>query len=793
MKLLVLDASLESLIAVSAAELYSQDVFALLVSSENRNIEWSSKVEPEEAAANQHIKQTKITVELLEARDAPTVNLFREQLEANGKKLSDSQLEGAISSVLCAASNTTVRPLLLDLDSPECYDFPIFGCNALLKHYVDKLTIYGLNTVVPEKCRTGGCKFDWLSWSSRFRTCCKRFDADAVKSLLDVLEDYLTFYVKISDLPISIGSVVMAMSVTWYTRRIAFMQLNMDALASLKVHMSHVFSAAETNNNLAGLVKYRKLLDKEIDGREPHEQKTKLGQVLKELVGQKFYSTTALAYTNGNPHIGHTYEMVATDVTTRFFGVLGMKTTLMAGTDEHGLKVATTAEKSGMLPIELADYYSSKFRENNKSLQVYPDVFVRTTEEWHKKSLQKLWMKMYEHGDIYLGEYSGWYNVREEAFLTETEAAATDYKDPLSGKPYTLMKEPSYFFRMSRYHKAITDRIANDPDFVQPESARRELLSRLKQPLEDLSVSRCGFSWGIPVPHDPAHVMYVWCDAMTGYLTGAGFGYYEKQEDMKIWPPNMMVVGKDIAWFHAVVFATMLLSARVELPKVIYAHGFITASDGRKMSKSLGNVVHTKPLLDTFGADSLRYYMTRDSVFGADVRFDVEAMADMHNADLTDTIGNLVHRITTLCVKFCDGCIPAVADKAAPRPFDMVEVTTKTMNYLKKFALQDAIVTVMEAYRDTNKYLTDREPWAANAVETRKDTIRNVLEAVYFLTHLMQAVTPAATAMVFKKLGTPPRHHIGLLSEEYDNLTEGTAVSVGAVLFHKVGNPKKLL
>eukprot|EP00371_Babesia_bovis_P000202 XP_001608849.1 methionyl-tRNA synthetase [Babesia bovis T2Bo] len=517
-----------------------------------------------------------------------------------------------------------------------------------------------------------------------------------------------------------------------------------------------------------------------------------LSDVSRDLIGKKYYITTALSYTNGPPHIGHTYEIVTSDIISRFFKVFGMVPILLSGTDEHGLKVATTAESYGMFPIELADYYSAKFHDNNTDLLTATHIFVRTTEPRHYKSAQKIWRILRDRGDIYLGEYSGWYNVREETFLTEVEAAATDYKDPLSGKPYTLMKESSYFFRMSKYQDMLIEKLSSDPAYLQPDSARAEILSRLKKPLEDLSVSRCNFKWGIPVPDDPSHVMYVWSDALTGYLSGIGFGDFDDISQLKLWPPDLQVIGKDIIWFFAVIWTSILMSLEVPLPKTIFAHGFITAADGRKMSKSLGNVVNTKELLDKYGVDTLRYYMIRDSVFGSDVKFDLSSLADLHNSDLTDTIGNLLHRITTLCVKFSNGCIPPLASKSAPRPFCMVDVARRTLSHLQRFALQDALVTVIEAYRDTNKYLTDREPWAKGSVDTRLDTIRNVLEAIYFLNHLMEPVIPLASSVVFKKLGTEKRDHIGFLSSDYDNLTEGTKVVVGDILFQKVETSAKI-
>lgn len=791
MKVLVLDASLDSLITLSAAQHFSDFVFTLLLSSESRHIDWSSAFSAEVTYAYRCIKDIPLTVDLLKSRDASAYGCFKEAFSANSPKDSTLTVDDALTSLLRVLDDVPVRPLLLDLESTAYAALPIFGCNTVLEHYVSH---YG-SSLVEKTCSrdstTISANFNLIFWASQLRPLCRRFDTDSVKELLLSLEDHLssTKYISGSNLPIE--AVVVTFSLLWYINRLKFLGLDLDMFPLIKRFVSSVLTSVGTSKVHWCLRRYHEFHEEAANAVPPTNQTGALYNVCKDLIGKKFYATAALAYTNGPPHIGHTYEIAASDILVRYFNVFGMDTTFMTGTDEHGLKVATTAENSGMFPIELADFYSSKFRENNARLQATVDLFLRTTEPRHYKCARKVWRQLRDRGDIYLGEYSGWYNVREETFVTEVEAASTDYKDPLSGKPYTLMKESSYFFRMSKYQQQLIDKISNDPSYVQPDSARSEILSRLKKPLEDLSVSRCNFKWGIPVPDDPGHVMYVWCDALIGYLSAIGFGDHDNIEQLKLWSPDIQVIGKDILWFHSVIWSSILMSLGIPLPKTIFAHGFITAGDGRKMSKSLGNVVDTKPLLATFGADSLRYYMIRDSVFGCDVKLDVSAMTDLHNADLTDNIGNLVHRITTLCVKFCDGCIPRVADKSAVRPFDMVHVASRTLKHLQGFALQDALISVVEAFRDTNKYVTDREPWAKSAANTRDDTIRNVLEAVYFLTHLMQPVIPSAAAVIFKKLNTEPRRHIGLLSSEYDNLTEGRRVHVGDILFHKVGDASK--
>ncbi|GFE55806.1 methionyl-tRNA synthetase [Babesia ovis] len=777
MHILVLDSSLESLIAWSTAEFFRDFTSTILISSESLQGDNFSAVSIEELVAHNCVNGIPLSFKFLDSGDTHALNLFRESLKTNCSADKVPNIDGILSALCKARKEIHVKPLLLVIDTSTFEISPVFGSDAILKHYIEGGSHLVSEGSLFKENHNSQYFFDWLSWSSRLRTLCKKNIADSIKELLSLLETHLLSYSP--NFPsLCLGSIVTTLSLLWYNAKLESLGLKLDMFVTIQKFMMHVLNGTSSSDKLRSLRMFHKHVESSRIPDKAEYSSDSLSSVCKDLIGRKYYITTALAYTNGAPHIGHTYEIVTSDIISRYFKVFGMNTTLLAGTDEHGLKVATTAESCGMYPIELADYYSAKFRDNNADLLTAPEIFVRTTEARHYKSAQKIWRILREKGDIYLGEYSGWYNVREETFLTEIEAAATDYKDPLSGKPYTLMKESSYFFRMSKYQQRLIDKISSDPLYLQPDAARSEILSRLKKPLEDLSVSRCNFKWGIPVPDDPTHVMYVWSDALTGYLSGIGFGDFDDISQLKLWPPDLQVIGKDIIWFFAVIWTSILMSLDVTLPKTIFAHGFITAADGRKMSKSLGNVVHTKDLLLKYGVDTLRYYMIRDSVFGSDVKFDLSSLADLHNSDLTDTIGNLVHRITTLCVKFCDGCIPCVANKSAPRPFNMVDVTSKTLNHLQRFALQDALETVLEAFRDTNKYLTDREPWAKSSADTRLDTIRNVLEAIYFLNHLMQPVIPKASSVVFKKLGTEPRKHIGFLSAEYDNLKEGTKIEV---------------
>ncbi|KAK2197499.1 bifunctional Methioninyl-tRNA synthetase core domain/Methionyl-tRNA synthetase [Babesia duncani] len=504
--------------------------------------------------------------------------------------------------------------------------------------------------------------------------------------------------------------------------------------------------------------------------------------IFKGEVAKPFYGTTAISYTNGLPHVGHTYEIILLDVICRYRRLFGNNVRLVTGTDEHGIKVANTAAKQNMAPRDLVDYYAGKFRENNNKLLTCVDDFVRTTEKRHILTAQQVWRKIDEKGDIYLGEYCGWYNEREETFVSETDAAATNYCDPLSGKPYLVMKEASYFFKMGKYQQRLIEYIKTNPGFIRPEARRNEILTRLQEPLEDLSISRTMFDWGIPVPNDPKHVMYVWFDALSNYLTAANF-----LNDISMWPPEIQVFGKDIAWFHTVIFPCMLMSLELEIPKVSFSHGFIVAADGRKMSKSLGNVLNIEDLMKTFGPESLRYYLMRDSIFGSDVKFDPLALRDLHNADLADTIGNLVHRITTLCQKFCNGLVPNVIIGDNQKPFDSQLVLETIKNAVDDYNLQLAVTTTIDAFRQVNRYLTDAAPWASDkTLEYKQVVIRIILESIYVLAHLMQPTIPNSSSIIFRKLNTRPKSHLGMLSLDFDNLEPGTKIDIGVILFTKV-------
>jgi methionyl-tRNA synthetase len=507
------------------------------------------------------------------------------------------------------------------------------------------------------------------------------------------------------------------------------------------------------------------------------------GRGVKDPRGERFSVTTAINYANGAPHMGHAYESISTDVLARYHRAYGRQVLFQTGSDEHGQKIAEAAEEKGMAPLAFVDTHVAEFQNLNKRLDVSNDVYNRTTSEAHKKACAELFRRSRDNGDIYLDTYEGWYNVREETFVTESEAQASGYKDPVSGKDLKKMKEESYFFKQSRYQKQLIAHIESNPEFIQPSSRRNEILARLQNDdLRDLSVSRTTFDWGIPVPDAPMHVMYVWFDALTNYLTGTGWP--EETENKDFWPASVHIIGKDIIWFHCVIWPCMLWSAGLPLPKTVFGHGFVTADDGQKMSKSIGNVVDPNDVLKRFSSDTFRYYLMRCGVYGADVPFSEPAMIAIHNADLADVIGNLVHRVTNLCKKNCGGIIP---DCASENVFSVGVLRAKSEAAMSRFNIQGACELAIEAIKCTNKYLTDSAPWAVKgegAEERKSVIIKSTLEAVYVAMHFLQPYVPKACGLVFEKLGVPAVK-IWELKPFGENVPIGATVAIGDVLFAK--------
>src|SRR6187431_3061870 len=370
---------------------------------------------------------------------------------------------------------------------------------------------------------------------------------------------------------------------------------------------------------------------------------------------QKFYITTAISYPNGPPHIGHAYEAIATDAIARFERLDGKDVYFLTGTDEHGLKMKQTAAKEGVTPRELADRNSQLFREMVQLLGLSHDDFIRTTEPRHHRASEEIWRRMAANGDIYKGDYEGWYCTVDEVFVPETQLA--DGRCPTCGSKVERLKEESYYFRLSKYQQPLLDFYAANPDCLQPAFRLNEVRTFVEAGLQDLSISRTSFSWGVPVPDDPAHVMYVWFDALTNYLTVLGFGSGDESRVQKFWPTVTHLVGKEIVRQHALYWPAFLMSAGLPPPRRIVAHGWWLMG-GAKMSKSVGNVARYQDYVSVFGLDALRYFVMREMPLGADANFSDEGMLTRFNADLANDLGNVVSRTTTMIARYCDNVIP---------------------------------------------------------------------------------------------------------------------------------------
>ena len=495
-----------------------------------------------------------------------------------------------------------------------------------------------------------------------------------------------------------------------------------------------------------------------------------------------FYITTAINYPNGRPHIGHAYEAIAADAIARFQRQAGRDVRFQTGTDEHGLKMVQTARDRGIDTRALADEMSGYFRAMADRLNISYDRFIRTTDDDHYAASQALWQAMADAGDLYLDRYEGWYSVRDEAFYDEAELIDGEGGEKLSpqGTPVTWTAEETWFFRLSRYQQPLLDHYAAHPDFIRPESRRNETIRFVEGGLKDLSVSRTSFDWGVPVPGSPGHVMYVWVDALTNYLTG--LGYPEAGGDVaRFWPADLHLIGKDIVRFHAVYWPAFLMSAKIALPKAVFGHGFVLNRAGEKMSKSAGSVVDPIDLADLYGVDALRYFLLRDISFGQDGSFSAAAIVTRANADLANSFGNLAQRTLSLIFKNCDGWLPAIhghapADDAL---FALVgeTVADKVPRAFEDLALSQATEAWMQAVFACNAYVDEQAPWALR--KTDPERVETVLATLYIciaqLAVAIAPVIPASAARLLDAMGIaePLRTAAGIGSHWYSPLAEG--------------------
>jgi methionyl-tRNA synthetase len=430
---------------------------------------------------------------------------------------------------------------------------------------------------------------------------------------------------------------------------------------------------------------------------------------------RRFYITTPIYYPNGEPHLGTVYTTIAADVIARYHRLCGEETFFLTGTDEHGLKMVKTAAEEGIGPAELADRNVAIFQSLWKEIDIRHDFFIRTTSEAHKSAVAEIVRRLIAAGDIYLGSYGGWYDEGQEEFVTETEAKAHEYKSPISGKPLTRFSEPSYFFRLGKYAARVLDHIERNPGFVRPEWRRNEVLSKLKAGVEDLSISRATLKWGIPMPHDSAHVLYVWIDALSNYITALGYGTGDQSKFERFWPADVHLIGKEILWFHAVYWPAMLFSLGLEPPKQIFAHGWWT-SGGRKMSKSLGNFIDLpklRTMISDYSLDALRYYLVRAAPFGSDLDFS-DGDFQKAFAELANVAGNCLNRTVKMIGRYHGGALPPASEmeeidrqllaKAQALPNDLAAA-------YQNMELQQCAMLPMELARATNGYIDATEPF----------------------------------------------------------------------------------
>ncbi len=497
-----------------------------------------------------------------------------------------------------------------------------------------------------------------------------------------------------------------------------------------------------------------------------------------------FYITTAISYPNGKPHIGHAYELIATDAMARFQRLDGKDVFFLTGTDEHGQKMQQTARKEGISPEELAERNSNEFREMGRVLNASNDDFIRTTEPRHHEACQIIWNRMADNGDIYKDSYAGWYSVRDEAYYAEdeTEVRADGVRYGPQGTPVEWVEESSYFFKLSAYQDRLLKLYEDQPDFIGPAERRNEIISFVKSGLRDLSISRTTFDWGVKVPNDPEHVMYVWVDALTNYVTATGLLTDENGPRAKFWPADAHIIGKDIIRFHTVYWPAFLMSANLPLPKRVYAHGFVLAKGGEKMSKSLGNVLDPFELIEHFGLDAIRFYLMREISFGQDGHCSEEAIGTRINADLANGIGNLASRSLSMIFKNCDGQIPTPgeltdADREMLASADaLIAICREEMG---KHLIHKALAAIIAVVSETDRYFAGQQPWALKKTDPeRMGTVLYVTAEVVrqiaillqpFMpdssTKLLDLVAASADARDFAALGEAGRLQPGTVLE----------------------------
>lgn len=511
-----------------------------------------------------------------------------------------------------------------------------------------------------------------------------------------------------------------------------------------------------------------------------------------------YYITTAIAYTSGKPHIGNIYEIVLSDALARFMRMYGYDVYFQTGTDEHGQKIQTKAEAAGVSPKEFVDKTAAEIRRNWDLMNTSYDKFVRTTDPAHEAQVQKIFKKLYEQGDIYKGEYEGMYCSPCEAFYTQSQLV--DGKCPDCGGAVSYAKEEAYFFKLSKYAKQLEDYIAEHPDFIQPDVRKNEMLNNFIRPgLKDLCVSRTSFSWGIPVDFDPKHVVYVWIDALSNYITFLGYDADGNNGALyqKYWPADIHIIGKDILRFHTIYWPIMLMALGVPLPKKVFGHPWLLIGEG-KMSKSKGNVIYADDLVDMFGVDAVRYYLLKEMPFAHDGSITYELMIERYNSDLVNIFGNLVNRTFAMVNQNFGPVVPApcfVAAEDAELIGAVKALKDACAEKMHDMHISDALCDIFNVLRRCNKYIDETMPWALARDESKKarlgGVLYNLLESERVCAVLLGAFLPEASEKLIRMLNTKACGYDSLGT--FDGMKAGDALNWAEILFMRIDPAKKLL